>query len=184
MRRVRYLFLVAFSLVLLASCTDLRPGTPSPVVESTGTASATPPSGTSDSSIGAFGELKACDVLNRALNGQDFPPGEPSTIGSGNGCQSPKSGLFVALDLDDKQGIEDLRAPDSKKFDAKVNGRVAIQLKDAMNVGNGCQLAMKVATKARAMVTVSTGGAKTVDETCEIAGTIAVAVEPQLPKVS
>ncbi|MFI6024586.1 DUF3558 family protein [Amycolatopsis magusensis] len=171
----------SIALLVLSGCSESREGNPRPVpsVESSGSVESPAPG----TDVGVFGDTKACDLLNQALQGQGYNAGEVSNSGSLNGCQASKSGIAVRLDLDDQQGVDELRGDPSQMYEGDVNGRRAKQLKRPSSPGAGCYVAMEVGAKARAMVLAGFGTNPSVDEACVEAEKLAAAVEPQLPRV-
>ncbi|AXB44715.1 hypothetical protein A4R43_21225 [Amycolatopsis albispora] len=89
----------------------------------------------------------------------------------------------MALDLDDQQGLDDLRSDPARTYDARLNGRSAKQVKGQdKEDGGSCEVFFEVAAKARTGVTVVLGTGRSTDEACQEAGKLAEAVEPLLPK--
>ncbi|MGA6166111.1 DUF3558 family protein [Amycolatopsis magusensis] len=168
---------VASVLLLLSACSPEQQGRPQ-VVQN-------PTVGSSSEAIPSpqgLGEMNACSVLDKALADKEFPAGEDSDIGSNNGCRSVKVGITTSLDLDDQQGVDDVRADPSKIYEGKIHGRRILQVKEGDGDEGMCQVLLEVASKARAMVTVTVGSKGNTDQACDDAFSIAQAVEPQLPK--
>ncbi|UJW28688.1 hypothetical protein L3Q67_25840 [Saccharothrix sp. AJ9571] len=146
--------------------------TPSEVTAAA-TSNVTPPASLRD--------LNACSILDNALEGKDFPRAEDSDIGSNNGCRSNKMGNSTALDLDDQQGVDDVRAAPARIHDGSINGRRILQVKENGGTEGMCQIMLEVSTESRAMVTVTFGSRGDTDQACAEALSTAEAIEPQLP---
>ncbi|WP_153035247.1 DUF3558 family protein [Amycolatopsis sp. YIM 10] len=183
MIRKSYVLVGITLLATLSACSEKSNGQALPTSDS-GT-SAVPSSGSNPPVDGAdvFGGIKACEVLDKALEGKGFKPGYVQNAGSHNGCASEKTSFAVALDLDDKQGLGDLRSDPARTYDARLNGRSAKQVKGRDEEDGGtCEIFFEVAEKARTGVTVVLGTGGSTDEACQEAGKLAEAVEPLLPK--
>lgn len=173
---------IALSVALLsfsAACSSESPGAPLPVPPSndTGGTSAEP-----SPNPDPFNGLQACPVLDKALEGEGFPPSEKDTAGGDNGCdtQKIKFGSF-SLDLHDDLGIGDLNADKSKQYPGDVNGRPAILVKEGVGAKGGCNVSMEVTKSSRAFLVfvLQTG---TTEDACAFVEKIAEKLEPQLPK--
>ena len=165
--------LAAIGLAVLSGCTSEQ-GNAVPV--------STSPSTTTSSARNVFTDLKACDVLNRSLDGMGFSPGVISTTGGDNGCSSDKSGYgALTLTLQPDLSINDLNGDPSAMHKGEINGRPAIQHRNGVRAEGDCAIAIEVTTTSRALVNTSlTTG--TTDEACTFIESIAKKVEPQLPK--
>ncbi|UJW32818.1 DUF3558 family protein [Saccharothrix sp. AJ9571] len=169
---------VAALTVLSAGCTPNEEGRPQPVR----TLDASPSSVSPGGSPAGFGDLKSCDLLDKALEGQGYPASEADNVGSSNGCSTNKFGSAMSLNLDDKQGVDDLAADPSKAYDGKINGRRIRQVKEIDGSEATCLVLLEVSAKARAMVSVTLGTQGSTNQACDDAFSVAQAVEPQLPK--
>ncbi|MFI6030766.1 DUF3558 family protein [Amycolatopsis magusensis] len=165
------------ALAFLAGCTSGQGGQAQPV--------STPQDAPASSEITASPQglhgLKACAVLDKALQGRDFPPGEADNVGSANGCSASKFGSATSLNLDDRQGIDDLDADPAKAHDGKINGRPIRQVREIDGDEATCLVLLEVTAKVRAMVSVTLGTQGSTEQACSDAFSIAQAVEPQLP---
>jgi hypothetical protein len=166
------------SISILSACNNTNTGNPIPAASD---ASSSPT--TSDStSTNIFADLKACDVLDKALEGQDFEKGAVSTIGGDNGCDANKTPYGgVALNLQPDQGIDKINADPSKIHDGTLNNRRIAQIKNGIRAKGDCAIMIEVTKTSRAsmVATLTTG---TTDEACTFIYSIAEKIEPQLPK--
>ncbi|HEV7975541.1 DUF3558 domain-containing protein [Amycolatopsis sp.] len=162
-----------------AGCTNERGGVAMPSDSASSSATSTTP-GSAPADV--FGSLKACNVLDKALEGQGFPAAVIDRAGGDNGCDTLKSGFgTMSLDLHPNLGIDDLNAAKSKQFPGEVNDRRSIQVRDGIGSRGNCDIALEVTKTSRAIVgvTLTTG---TTEEACAFVYSIAKKVEPQLPK--
>ena len=170
--------LAILTLVAATGCTTERGGVAMPSKSgSQSTPLTTPASAASD----VFGALKACNILDKALEGQGFPAAAINKAGGDNGCQTSKAGYgAVSLDLHPDLGIDDLNADKIKQFPGEVNGRRSIQIRDGVGSRGNCDIALQVTKTSRAITgtTLTTG---TTDEACAFIYDVAKKVEPQLP---
>ncbi|AXB47579.1 DUF3558 family protein [Amycolatopsis albispora] len=165
------------ALGFLAACTVEEPGK-----SVAGPAQSAAATQASPSPRELFDDVEACEVLDRAVVGQGFPPGTFSGIGSDNGCRTQVTGTALGLTLDDRQGIDALAAADpGKSFSGHVGERRAVQVKDSVGDGGACEIGIEVAPQARAVVMVVLGSNRPTDEACSKAKEIATAIEPVLP---
>ncbi|UJW28689.1 DUF3558 domain-containing protein [Saccharothrix sp. AJ9571] len=168
---------VVSALIVLAGCSSEQGGQAQPVL--------TPPEVPASSEVAAspqgFGDLKACAVLDTALQGRGFPPGEADNIGSTNGCGASKFGSATSLNLDDRQGVDDLDADPGKVHDGKINGRRIRQVQEIDGDEATCLILLEVTAKSRAMVSVTLGTQGSTDQACKDVFSVAQAAEPQLP---
>jgi hypothetical protein len=126
--------------------------------------------------------LKACDVLDEALEGQGFKPAVAEKAGGDNGCDTNKSQFgTVGLALQPDLGIDDLNADPSKQYTGKINGRPSIQIRDGVGSSGNCAIAIEVTENSRALLS-SVLSSGTTDEACAFVTEVAKKVEPQLPK--
>jgi hypothetical protein len=166
------------TLTVVSGCTDSRGGNALP---GTSAASNTaPPSNAA--SVNPFDGLKACEVLDKALEGSGFSAAVVDKAGGDNGCKADKAqygGLNLTLQPD--LGIKDLNGDKSKQHDGDIHGRPSIQVREGLGSSGDCAIAMEVTNTSRAFVvaSLSTG---TTDEACTFVENVANKVEPQLPK--
>lgn len=168
--------LSAVALVVpLTACSNTSAGTPQPALSTVLT------TGKSSGPSSVFGSLKACPVLDKALEGQGFTAGEVDTVGGDNGCKADKvHSTSVGFVLQPTTGIGDLNADPSKIHDGNINSHQAVEVRDALGSKGDCMIIIKVTETARASIVISlTGG--TTQEACDVANGIAHKVEPQLP---
>lgn len=129
-----------------------------------------------------FEEIRACDVLNKALTGEGFPPGQTEKAGGENGCDSTKPQFgTVGVTLQPDQGIDDLNANPSKMFDGTIHDRPAVQIREGLDSSGDCSVAIAVGANSRALV-VSSLSTSSTEEACKFITEVAEKVEPQLPK--
>jgi hypothetical protein len=80
-----------------------------------------------------FNGLKSCTVLDKALQGQGFPPAVVNTVGGDNGCGTDKAQYGgVTLVLQPNLGIDDLNADKSKQRAGDVRGRPSVETRNAI----------------------------------------------------
>jgi hypothetical protein len=165
--------IATIALTALSGCTGVQ-GNAAPV--STG------PSTTTSSTGNVFAGLKACDVLNKSLEGLGFSQAVTNTAGGNNGCTSHKSGYGVlTLTLQPDLGINDLNGNRNDMHGGQIHGRPSIQQRNGIRSEGDCAIAIEVTKTSRALVnTALTTG--TTDEACVFIESIANKVEPQLPK--
>jgi hypothetical protein len=164
--------------VVLSGCSDERGGTPLPALTNSHSSG---PAESNSPSQEVFGELKACEVLDKALDSQGFPPAVVDQAGGDNGCDTSKPRVAsVALSLQPDLGIQDTNADPTKIYEGKVNGRPAVQIREPLGSTGGCGIMIKVTENSRAHVTAAYNG--TTDKACQFITEVAEKVEPQLPK--
>jgi hypothetical protein len=164
--------------VVLSGCSDESGGTPLPVPTNSISSG---PKGSSSTSEGVFGDLDACEVLDKALNGQSFPPAIVDKAGGDNGCDTSKPRVAsVALSLQPDLGIQETNADPAKIHVGKINNRPAVQVREPLGSTGGCGIMIEVTENSRAHVTAAFNG--TTEEACQFITDVAKKVEPQLPK--
>lgn len=172
--------LILVTLVMVSACTDTQTGAGSATSPPATTPSSSSSAQTSTPPGDVFANLKACDVLNKAIQGQGFAAGVLNKIGGDNGCQADKH-LFgsIALSLQPDQGIDQINGGQGTRYSAKVNGRQAIETKEGNGVAGDCDMAIEVTKTSRALAIASLD---TTAEACAFVEDIAAKIEPQLPK--
>ncbi|MDV6011263.1 hypothetical protein [Haloechinothrix sp. LS1_15] len=126
--------------------------------------------------------LDACQVLDAAVEGEGFEPGEPPDIRGDHACHVSKP-REIDVPLGFQEGPFDvLQGDPDKMFEGEVNGREAILIRESLEGGGGgqCDISMKVGESERALVLVTKIDRDT-DGACEDVERIAEQVEPQLP---
>ncbi|MBN6037194.1 DUF3558 family protein [Amycolatopsis sp. 195334CR] len=179
-RRTVLLLTAAAALVLVGACTPTETGNATPTANQDPPSGAPTPSGEAD----VFADVEECQILDKALVNEGFPPARKETAGGERGCitDKPRYGT-VGIVLDDQQGIDDVKSDPSKLFGGDVNGRRSLLDKESLPSTSGdCTVYLEVAAKARVMVNTALSRGTT-DEACEFISRVSVAVEPQLPKV-
>lgn len=166
------------ALVLLVGCSTGQEGQPQPAPTSAPVSSA----GADTDPAQKFGDLDSCVLLDKALAGQGFSAGEADNVGSANGCSASKVGSATSLNLDDKQGVDDLKVDPAKAHAGKINGRRIRQVQEIDGSEATCLVLLEVAATARAMVSVTLGTQGGTEQACQDAFSLAEAVEPQLPQ--
>ncbi|SNR68779.1 Protein of unknown function [Haloechinothrix alba] len=169
------------SLLILAGFTQESSGDPGPT--SAGDHSSQGSDGAdSDATSGdPLDGLEACDLLDDALEGEGFPPGEVETAGGENGCMSSKSGTGTAgLDLQPGYVYDEFVFDKEKLHLGTVNQRHAMQIRDAIGAGGSCNVSMEVRPDSRAVVGVNMRHGDT-DEACAFVEELAERLEPMLP---
>jgi hypothetical protein len=133
--------------------------------------------------------MNQCQLVDKALAGQGFPPAAPTVADAKRTCGARKSiaaaggdtGLSVAISLQNGQKyLDSITKPDSART-GKLNGRPFVQQREPVSLHGGCQIALAVGDNARVLIVVTSG-----DDTagaCTEAQTVASAIEPELPKI-
>ncbi|MDV6012311.1 DUF3558 domain-containing protein [Haloechinothrix sp. LS1_15] len=123
--------------------------------------------------------LDSCEILDVALEGEGFDPGEPPDVRSDRSCRSRKLGdVSVTVEL----GETPFDLLEGEVYEGTVNGRdarMAINPIEGASDGH-CGISMKVDESERALVLVTQSNRDT-DEACDYAERIAERVEVQLP---
>ncbi|WP_370947789.1 DUF3558 family protein [Amycolatopsis sp. cg5] len=175
--RVR-LAIVVMAGAALTACSTQTPGTADPVATNS-------PSPSSSQVSNVFGDLKACELLDKAMassSNQGFSPSTPEKAGGSNSCETEKSGYGeIGLSLHTGLGIKDLKEDPAKVHDGDVNGRPAVQIRDGIGAKGNCEIGMAVGEKNRAYMAAVLNTGST-DEACDFAMSVAKKVEPFLPK--
>jgi hypothetical protein len=177
-RVARLVALAAPVALILSGCSDESGGTAIP----TSTVSTNDGTKPTVSSQRVFGNLSACDILDKALEGQGFKPAVVDKAGGENGCDTNKPQFgSVGLSLQPGLGIDDLNADPSKIHEGEINDRPAMQIRNPIRSEGDCGVAIEVKQDSRALLAIalSTG---TTNEACAFATEVAKKVEPQLPK--
>lgn len=159
-------------LIAMSGCTDKRAGIALPTTS-------TPSSTTT---VDPFNGLKACDVLDKALEGQGFPPAVVDVAGGDNDCKSDKAqygGLSLALQPD--QGIDHFNTDPSKIHDGTIHDRRIAEIRNGIRPAGDCAIALEVTKTSRVFIT-SALSVGTTEETCKFVEGVAEKVEPQLPR--
>jgi hypothetical protein len=181
--RARRTFIIAMAgtvaAIAMSGCSSESGGTPTPITQDQNPNKS--PSSTAASG-GVFGDLEACNVLDKALDGQGFEAAVVDKAGGDNGCDAEKY-MFatVSLDLQPNIGIDELNADPSNLYEGQVNGRSSMQIREGLGSEGNCDIALEVAEDSRAMTGVSLATGST-DEACDFILEVAKKVEPQLPK--
>ncbi|RSN20784.1 hypothetical protein DMC63_11000 [Streptomyces sp. WAC 05977] len=162
----------------LAGCTTEKPGNPTPSIPAPSTSSQNASSSPQD----AFGDLKACDLLEPVASSLGFEPPAVETYESDNGCGSskPRYGT-VAVYLVPNAGIADLKTDTGEVNQITVGGRKAVELPGSAGKG-ACLIGISVAEKARATVNLGLSNSGTTEQACTDAKSIAEQIAPKLPQ--
>jgi hypothetical protein len=129
--------LTTLSAVTACTSSDKGYAIPGPTVLSDTPASETP-------AADPFNGLESCTVLDKALQGQGFPPAAVNTVGGDNGCGTDKVQYGgVTLVLQPNLGIRDLNADKTKQRAGDVHGRPSIVTRNAIGAGRQCDIAWK-----------------------------------------
>ncbi|WP_317493954.1 DUF3558 family protein [Haloechinothrix sp. LS1_15] len=123
--------------------------------------------------------LDPCDLLETALEGQDFEPGERPDTRSDRACNVDKPGS-IQTTLEFQDGPFDVL--DGEVFEGVVNDRPARLFREPIEGASDgfCGVSVKVEDSQRALVFVTRIDRDT-DEACDFAEELAEQVEPQLP---
>ncbi|MBA0124193.1 DUF3558 family protein [Haloechinothrix sp. YIM 98757] len=160
----------------LAACTQHSEGTPQP----------DPTQQHQPSDAGEpndpFTDLAACDLLDDILDDEDFPPGEKSSAGGKNACQSTKQGFgSVSVNLQAEYQYDEFTYDSDKIFPGEVNQRRAVQIRDALDAGRSCDVSMEIEPDSRAIVGANMRHGDT-DDACGFVEELAERLEPLLPE--
>lgn len=136
---------------------------------------------TSSQKKNPFASIQSCDLLDKAMQSKDFPPGEPDTIGSENGCQTNKPQVAsYRLDLVAGKSLKDFGSDPSNLHDGTVNGRESVQKRGGLDTEGACDIAMKVPPKSLAIAGITRTNGSTA-KACDLATDLAKKIEPMLP---
>jgi|SRR5699024_3913899 len=159
--------------VLLVSCSTNKDGSPT-ATSTTSESRMTDP--TSESK--PLASLDSCTLLDKALDGRDFPDGERVDISSENGCQTNKPQVAsYSLNLISGATLSQWADADNA-HKGSINERSAIQ--EPSEETAGCAVAMKISSDAIASVGVSRSNGST-DKACDLVTEVAETIEPMLP---
>ncbi|SNR68764.1 Protein of unknown function [Haloechinothrix alba] len=178
--RFAQLFVGATAFVLLVACAQSSDGNPSAEPAGDENREQNRPS-EPDKAAEVFAGVESCDLLDDVLRGEDFPPGEESTAGGENACQSSKSEFAaVGLNLQSDYAYDELSYAPEKIFPGDVNDRPANQVREAIGAEGSCDVSLHVEPNSRAIVSVSLRESDT-DEACAFVEELAERLEPMLP---
>ncbi|WP_406640685.1 DUF3558 family protein [Amycolatopsis sp. WGS_07] len=182
-RRAVRLLSAAFALVGTAACSNPVDGSATPSASAPAPASS--PASSSDN---PFSSLNQCQLVDKILAGQGFPPAQPSVADSNRSCRTKKMSENAAKDPAAEVGIalqngqkytENIQNPNSA-HNGNIDGRKLIEQRDLLGSPGGCQIGMEVGPNARALVIVLIG-----DDTaaaCKKAEEVATALDKMLPR--
>lgn len=166
------LSIAAITIASLNGCTNSEAGTPSPSHRTAATTHTTEVGSQAD----PYGHLDSCDLLDKALDDKDFPPGERVDIESDNGCQAHNPDIAaISLNLTTDATLSRW-ADEELAHRGSIHGRTAVQEPEG---DDGCAVAMKVSSQAIASVGATTD--VDTDEACDMVTEVAKKVEPMLP---
>lgn len=162
----------------LSACDSKVGGTPQAADTPTGSSSSAAPSNAPSGN--PFADLNACTVIDQVMEGQGFPPAQPSAADRLRSCASNKTGdANVGVALQDGE-IYNANIPDpSKASEGHVGARRAIIERDPVGAAGQCAITMEVKPSSRALVSLTTEG--TTEAACERVKDIAIKVEKLLP---
>jgi hypothetical protein len=158
----------------MSACDSKVSGTPqaanAPTTGSSGTTSDNP-----------FGEMDPCKLLDQILASQGFAAAKRSDADAAHNCDTKKPDYgVIGLALQPGQTVEQIITDPSKAVTGDVNGRAAVQERDALGGTGSCDVSMAVEPNSRATVLVTLQTAGT-DEACRLANDVSTKVEPLLP---
>jgi len=167
-------------LMLAVGCND-APGhaIPNRTSGTTSTTTTNTVSSTAQAESSSLSNLNSCDLLDRAMQGKDFPPGIRDDIGSDNSCQTnKKQEASYSLTILTDAPMEDWPIDPTNSHEGSINKRDAIQEKKENPPG--CAIAMKVSDDSFVYVMVTRMNG-TPSDSCELITNLAEKVEPMLP---
>ncbi|WP_326957284.1 DUF3558 family protein [Amycolatopsis sp. NBC_01286] len=177
-RRAALTSLVLLTLVVSA-CDSKVGGTPQAADTPTSSAPTTGPSGTTADN--PFGDSDPCKLLDQVLAGQGYAAAKRSDADAAHNCDTKKTDYgVVGLALQPGQTINQTITDPSKAVTGDVNGRAAVQERDALGGTGSCDVSMEVKPNSRATVLITLQTAGT-DEACRLANDVSTKVEPLLP---
>jgi hypothetical protein len=164
-------------LLALSGCASQVTGTPQAGATSAGNTTAA-----THSNENPFADLNPCKILDQVLAGQGYSAAKRSDADAAHNCDAKKADYgVIGLALQPGQTIDETVADQSKSTAGDVNGRPAVQERDALGGTGGCDVSMEVKPNSRATVLVTLQTAGT-DEACRLVNDVSVKVEPLLPK--
>lgn len=145
--------------------------------------SSTAPPASSTPTNNPLSSLDPCKVIDQAVTGQGYPPGQSSKVvlNQGPNCETQKSGIGTDSILFQDGLTIDANLPTSGQISrGTINNRRAAQAREALGLKDSCSVAMEVKPNSRAIVivTLTTG---TTDQACQAANDLAIKVDPLLP---
>ncbi|MBP2339617.1 hypothetical protein JOF41_005795 [Saccharothrix coeruleofusca] len=163
----------------LASCSDIEVGDASPVSTTTTTDAPGTTQSTSKSAAGITLEsVDPCEVLSSIASQFNLIEIEEDDSDSCSAVYSKT--VTVQFDIHADRRLADYRPePTSELSDTSVGGRKAKLVKKALT-SSSCAVAVEVSATSRFDVFASANAS--LDEACDAATKVAVAVEPKLPK--
>lgn len=165
---------------LLAGCSDAPAGEAMPTGNA-GSSISTSSSSAGNNHATPFAGMQACDLLDKALQSKELPPGEPDDIGSENGCQTNKPQVVsYRLDLMAEASLKKWGNDPNNLHDGQINGRPAVQEREIKGVEGSCGIAMKVPPKSVASVGI-VGPNDNTKESCNLVTKVAEKIEAMLP---
>ncbi|MGH3518707.1 MAG: DUF3558 family protein, partial [Haloechinothrix sp.] len=101
-----------------------------------------------------FAGIDRCEILDKALGGEDLPAGRVSTVVGEKGCDvHRKRSTHVGFVLDSGARYDEVQADPSEVFDGAVNGRPAVLVK-FKHTENDCAISMQVTEESHAFLVV------------------------------
>jgi hypothetical protein len=174
--RAALITFAALSLALSA-CDSKVGGTP----QAADTPPSSAPATSGGNSSNPFGDRDPCKLLDQVLAGQGYAAAKRSDADAAHNCDTKKTDYgVVGLALQPGQTINQTITDPSKAVTGDVNGRAAVQERDALGGTGSCDVSMEVKPNSRATVLVTLQTAST-DEACQLANDISTKVEPLLP---
>ncbi|GHG41063.1 MULTISPECIES: DUF3558 family protein [Amycolatopsis] len=171
--------LAGFVLLALSGCGSEIAGNPRAVDTPSGSTPATPPPRTGND---PFTQLNPCKLLDQALTGRGYSAAKRSDVDAAHNCDAKKTDYgTIGLALQPGQTINQTIADPGKAVAGDVNGRPAVQEREALGGTGSCDISMEVAPNSRATVLVTLQTAGT-DEACRLANDVSTKVELLLPK--
>ncbi|MEU4517637.1 DUF3558 family protein [Amycolatopsis sp. NPDC024027] len=179
MTRAATVLALATLALALSACDSKVGGTPQAAGTSSSNAPTTKPSGGGGDN--PFAGMDPCKLLDQVLAGQGYAAAKRSDADAAHNCDTKKTDYgVIGLALQPGQSINDIVTAPGKAVTGDVNGRPAVQERDALGGTGSCDVSMEVKPKSRATVLVTLQTAGT-DEACQVANDVSTKVEPLLP---
>lgn len=164
---------------LSTACTNNVKGSATPTGELRTTTTSNLTDDTPTTGDSSLDDMDSCDILDKAIQGKDFPPGKRDDVGSDNSCQTVKPQMAsYSLTIFTDASLQDWPLDTHNSHEGSINDRYAIQ--EEKKDPPGCAVAIEVSENSfvDVMVTRTTGDT---DKSCDLVTDLAEKVEPMLP---
>jgi hypothetical protein len=171
--------LITLVLLALSGCGSEVAGTPRTVASFSG---GTPTTLPRRAGADPFDRLNPCQILDQALTGLGYSAAKRSDADAAHNCDAKKTDYgIIGLALQPGQTINQTIVDPRKAVTGDVNGRPAVQEREALGGTGSCDVSMEVEPSSRATVLVTLQTAGT-DEACRLVNDVSTKVELLLPK--